>query len=88
MISVFEEYHLFLKLEKALSDNSIKAYESDLQQYKNYLADARIDIQDAQKEHIRDFFIEVAGAGIHPRSQARMLSSIRSFYHFLNYKNI
>jgi len=87
MISILEEYHLFLKLEKALSDNSIKAYESDLQQFKNYLADARIEIQNAQKEHIRDFFVDVAEAGIHPRSQARMLSSIRSFYHFLNYKN-
>ncbi len=87
MISVFEEYHLFLKLEKALSDNTINAYESDLQQFKTYLNDARIEIQDAQKDHIRDFFIEVASAGIHPRSQARMLSSIRSFYYFMNYKN-
>ncbi len=87
MISVFDEYHLFLKLEKGLSVNTISAYESDLQQLKSYLSDARIEIQDAQKEHIRDFFIEVASAGIHPRSQARMLSSIRAFFHFLNYKN-
>lgn len=87
MLSLNEEYHLFLKLEKALSDNTIEAYELDLQKLSQYLSDAHIEIELATTEVLRDFIIEIAGLGIHPRSQARILSSIRAFYHFLIYKN-
>jgi len=87
MLSLNDEYHLYLKLEKALSDNSIEAYERDLLKLETYLADLHVKAEDASNEILRDFIIEIASLGIHPRSQARVLSSIRSFYHFLIYKN-
>ena len=87
MLSLNDEYHLYLKLEKALSDNSIEAYERDLLKLETYLADIHLKAEDASNEILRDFIIEIASLGIHPRSQARVLSSIRSFYHFLIYKN-
>ena len=52
-----------------------------------YLADLHVKAEHASNEILRDFIIEIASLGIHPRSQARVLSSIRSFYHFLIYKN-
>ena len=87
MLSLNDEYHLYLKLDKALSDNSIEAYERDLLKLETYLADLHVKAEDASNEILRDFIIEIASLGIHPRSQARVLSSIRSFYHFLIYKN-
>lgn len=87
MLSLNDEYHLYLKLEKALSDNSIEAYERDLLKLETYLADLHVKAEDASNKILRDFIIEIASLGIHPRSQARVLSSIRSFYHFLIYKN-
>jgi len=87
MLSLNDEYHLYLKLEKALSDNSIEAYERDLLKLETYLADLHLKAEHASNEILRDFIIEIASLGIHPRSQARVLSSIRSFYHFLIYKN-
>lgn len=87
MLSLNDEYHLYLKLEKALSDNSIEAYERDLLKLETYLADLHVKAEDASNEILRDFIIEIASLGIQPRSQARVLSSIRSFYHFLIYKN-
>ncbi len=87
MLSLNKEYHLYLKLEKGLSENTIIAYEKDILRLQTYLSDAKIDISEADKEHLRDYIIEIGSAGIHPRSQARILSSIRSFYHFLIYKN-
>lgn len=87
MTALLKEYQLFLKLEKALSKNTIIAYESDLQKLCNYLEEARIDLKDAEEKHLRDFIIEIASVGIHPRSQARILSSIKSFYNFLIYKD-
>jgi len=52
-----------------------------------YLAEAHVKPEEATTEVLRDFIIEIANIGIHPRSQARILSSIKSFYHFLIYKD-
>jgi len=87
MFTTLDEYHLFLKIEKGLSDNTIEAYERDLLKLSGYLLDAHIALEDALTVHLRDFLIEISSLGIHPRSQARILSSIKSFYHFLIYKN-
>jgi len=87
MLAIPDEYHLYLKFEKALSDNTIEAYESDLLKLSGYLSDAHLTLETAEIKHLRDFSIEISSLGIHPRSQARILSSIKSFYHFLIYKN-
>ncbi len=88
MLPILDEYHLYLKLEKSLSANTIEAYESDLQKLVSYLSEAHVEIEKASTEILRDFIIEISTLGIHPRSQARILSGIKSFYHFLIYKNV
>lgn len=88
MISLFDEYHLYLKLEKNLSSNTTEAYERDLQKLVSYLNDCHVDVKDASSEMLRDFIIEISSLGIHARSQARILSGVKSFYHFLIYRNI
>lgn len=88
MLPVLDEYHLFLKLEKSLSENTITAYLRDMNKLAEYLIEAHIPLESAQKEHLRDFIIEINSIGIQPRSQARILSSIKSFYHFLIYRNL
>ena len=87
MLPLRDEYHLYLKLEKGLSPNSVDAYERDLSKLSVYLKEAGIETDKATFEVLRDFVIEIANAGIHPRSQARILSGIKSYYHFLVYKN-
>ncbi|MDD3080545.1 MAG: site-specific tyrosine recombinase XerD [Paludibacter sp.] len=87
MLSLLDEYHVFLKLEKSLSSNTIEAYERDVTKLLDYLREAHIDPEKAEFEHIRDFVIEISNLGIHPRSQARIISGVKSFYHFLIYKN-
>ena len=88
MLSLADDYHIYLKLEKSLSPNTIEAYERDLQKLIDYLTDAHVTPENAETEILRDFIIEISSLGIHPRSQARILSSIKSFYHFLIYRNI
>lgn len=88
MLPILDEYHLYLKLEKSLSANTIEAYESDLQKLVSYLLEAHVEIEKASADVLRDFIIEISALGIHPRSQARILSGIKSFYHFLIYKNV
>ncbi len=83
-----KKYHSFLLLEKSLSRNTIEAYEDDLEKLLNYLSQARIDYKDATLEHLRDFLIDLNELGISVRSQARIISGVKSFYSFLLYDEI
>lgn len=88
MQGISNSYLYFLKFEKGLSVNSIDAYRNDLMKLESYLRDAGIQIVDAQHAHLKDFVIEISDLGVSPRTQARIISGIRSFYHFLLYKNL
>jgi integrase/recombinase XerD len=83
--TVLKRYHSFLLLEKSLSRNTISAYERDLKKFLHYLSDAKIDYKAVNLEYLRDFLIDLSEVGIHPRSQARIVSGIKSFYKFLLY---
>lgn len=87
MLPLLDEYHFYLKMEKSLSNNTIEGYERDLQKLINYLNDAHVPLTEAGEEHLRDFVVEIASIGINERSQARLISGIKSFYKFLIYKD-
>ena len=87
MLTLLDEYRLYLKMEKSLSANTVDGYERDLQKLLSYLKEAHIPVQEAKIEHLRDFIVEIGEIGINARSQARLISSIKSFYHFLIYKH-
>lgn len=87
MISLLDEYHFYLKMEKSLSENTIEGYERDLKKLFSYLADAHILPEEAEDRHLRDFIIETGEIGINERSLARLISSIKSFYKFLIYND-
>ncbi len=76
-------YKNYLRLEKSLSPNSIEAYMSDLDKLTHFAKDERKDIKDLTYEDLQQFLAQLRDIGIHPRSQARILSGIRSFYRFL-----
>ncbi|MCE5175525.1 MAG: site-specific tyrosine recombinase XerD [Bacteroidales bacterium] len=77
-----KKYVAFLKLEKSLSSNSVSAYLSDLQKLMDYVGDAK-DILLLDASDLEEFLCQLRDLGIHPRSQARILSGLKSFYKFL-----
>ena len=87
MLPIQQEYIYYLKLEKGLSDNSVAAYNRDLQKLISYLTDIHVVLENAEYKHLRDFVRELNTVNINPRSQARIISAIKSFYSFLVYKN-
>ncbi len=87
MLSLLQEYHIYLKMEKSLSKNTVESYERDIQKLISYLEDAHIKPEDAKLEHLRDFLVEIGEIGINERSQARLISGIKSFYRFQIYKD-
>lgn len=80
---IITKYKQYLKLEKSLSENTISAYISDLEKLLHYLEEENINFTDISLENLEHFSAGLRDIGIHPRSQARILSGIRSFFHFL-----
>ena len=77
------KYRQYLRLEKSLSDNTVMAYTNDLYKLLYYLEEEKINILDVSLEDLEYFSAGLRDIGISPRSQARILSGIRTFFHFL-----
>lgn len=80
---IIKEYDTYLRLERSLSDNTRSAYLEDLAKLLGYLEGTNIDIQEVRREQLEDFLIALSDVGITPRSRARIISGIKSFYQFL-----
>ena len=81
--AIIKEYTQYLKLEKNLSPNTYDAYLTDLEKLLHYLDTADIDLLDVKLENLQHFMAGLHDVGIHPRSQARILSGVKSFFKFL-----
>lgn len=79
---IVRKYITFLKLEKSLSKHSIDAYLSDLQKLIDYAGGVE-KLLSLQTSHLEEFLCQLRDCGIHARSQARILSGVKSFYRFL-----
>lgn len=81
-IKGFEDY---LRLEKALSQNSINAYINDINKLMEFLKNTfkGITPQKVKLNHLKSFIEWLNERGVSPRTQARTISGIKSFYKFL-----
>ncbi len=80
---IIRKYKQYLKLEKSLSPNTQEAYMTDLDKLLNFLHSENIEILDVCLDDLERFSAGLHDIGIHPRSQARIISGIKSFFHFL-----
>ena len=80
-------YHTYLQLEKSLSPHSVEAYSDDLNKLIAYLRAAGKKPEDATLDDLQEMIAGLHEIGISPRSQARIVSGIKSFYRFLNLEN-
>lgn len=81
--NIIIKYKQYLKLEKSLSANTVEAYLTDLDKLFAFLELEGIDFSDVTLGNLETFSAGLRDIGIHPRSQARILSGIRSFFRFL-----
>jgi integrase/recombinase XerD len=82
-------YELYLKLEKSLSGNSIDAYLADVHKFYSYLGlfYPGQAPETCDTVHIRGFIAWINELGMTARSQARVLSGLRSFFKYLQAEN-
>ena len=80
---LLRRYYQYLKLERGLSENTLHAYTEDLRKLLDFFSDEELDFRAVSLDDLHQFMAELADVGISPRSMARILSGIRSFYRFL-----
>lgn len=78
-----DSYRRHLRLEKGLSELTVRAYMDDLNKLLSFLDNEGVAPHLVSSEHLHRFIATVHDTGISTRSQARILSGVRSFYRFL-----
>lgn len=77
-----EDFQSYLKLERGLTDNSVRAYVTDLEKLINFLSQGGEETppEDVTPDMFREFIVWLGVQGVSPRTQGRILSGVRSFY--------
>ena len=75
----------YISAERRFSEHTIQSYQTDLQQFLNYL-DSEFDIYELDKVNfqiIRTWIVSLLENGISPRSVKRKISTLKSYFRFL-----
>ena len=84
---VLKQYSAHLLLERGLSENTRQSYLNDVEHLLRYLNDNNLGLKDVTLDTLHNFIAELHDLGISPRSQARIISGIKSFFRFLKLEN-
>ncbi len=88
---VVKAFAAYIGLERGLSENTRVSYLFDIEKFIAYLAQGGIMLRDVTPEVLQEFIAALHDLGIAPRSQARIISGLKSFFRFLcldNYLDI
>lgn len=80
---VRSRFAAYLTVERGLAANTAAAYGDDVAKLTRYLADAGVAVERATTGDLEQFLGALHDVGIGPRSQARIISGIKSFYKYL-----
>lgn len=83
MDEILQKYTNYLLLEQGRAENTQDAYLRDVRRFLDYLTDFQQSPETATLETLHHYAWTLHELGIAPRSLARMLSGVRSFYRFL-----
>ena len=83
-----KDYTMYLKLERGLSKNSIQSYTRDIEKLMSFLNSHAISDNPIQieKDTVQQFIYEIAKV-VNPRSQARIISGLNSFFNYLIFED-
>lgn len=88
--SYIKGFRSYLQLERSLSGNSIEAYEHDIEKLHQYVEFKKLSggPDKITLEDLQGFIKWINELGMGARSQARLLSGIKSFYKYLILENV
>lgn len=85
---IIKNFRRYLLLERSYSENTLDAYMRDIDKLllfalRKYTEEGEGALLRVSREDLQEFLAELYDLGIHPRSQSRILSGVRTFYRFL-----
>jgi len=82
--SYIKEYQNYLRIERGMSKNTLENYTFDIEKLVSYLFENKIDTSPLQitDDELQQFVYTVS-KNVNARSQARILSGLKSFFKFL-----
>ena len=83
------QFKHFLQLERSMSAHSVSAYLGDIKKLAQYLGSTNMSSSplEVSSTELHGFVEFLGGVGMAPRSQARIISGIKSFYKFLLFED-
>lgn len=76
-------YRRYMKLERNFTPNTLDAYSHDIEKLLAYFGEQGIDPLATRLEDLQAFAANLHSIGVGARSQCRILSGVRTFYHYL-----
>lgn len=86
--NIIRNYHSFLILEKALSDNTVEAYMSDIEKLINFASSHGFAIEQAVYGDLQNFLKSLNESGVSNATVVRIVSSVKSFYRYLVFEGV
>lgn len=83
MKDIIRRYIRYLRLERNMSANTIEAYRNDLAHLEAFMQHEGLAPADVRLEHLQAFAAQLHEWGVGARSQARVLSGVRSFFRYM-----
>lgn len=84
---VLKQYSAYLLLERGLSENTRESYLNDVEKLMRYINENNLTIKDVTLDTLHNFIADLHDLGISSRSQARIISGLKSFFRFLKLEN-
>jgi len=85
---ILKDYSYYLKIERALSVNSIKSYQLDIEKLISYLEEYNITASPITigKEELTQFNYHISKS-LNARSQSRIISGLKGFFNYLIFED-
>lgn len=78
-----QNFQTYLSTKRKLSSNSIDSYGYDLNKFKNFLEQEKIDFLEVQADDIMKFLVKEKNRKVSSKTLAREVVAIRQFYKYL-----
>ena len=87
-VKYVNDYKSYLKIERGLAANSVVNYVYDIQRLTDYLAGNNINVSPVNitEDILQDFIYHLA-PDLNPRSRARLISGLKSFFNYLVFED-
>ena len=81
--NLLKRFSRYLRLERGLSENTIAGYMSDVEKLVDFIDSENLDWRTVTGADLHQFVATLQDLGIGARSQARIISGVKSFFNFL-----